>query len=283
MPLFALTFFIGCDDPADGSDDPLVERTLESCGGSADSEVPDFYQDFFACVIMTESGGDVTLASNGLPPHPSPYYDTDSENWVAFDERDGQWFQNPNVIASQDHSVTIAAEPVAKGLTIDDSLVDLSAGTSDEEYTGGLVGLAIDGVALFHATAAPGDSIEDEKYTFDLYEGHPEQSGTYHHHSANPAALAVLKDRGYTTTTAPGEAELELFGIMCDGTVVLGCTELDGSEAPSDGLDSQAGHVHDMTGPEGELYFTNRYHTHVCDGLHTHQFTPEIQYYEGCG
>ena len=255
-------------------------RTLDTCDTTIAAEAPDFFQ-LYRCVDVTVTGDEVALASIGLPPHPSPYYPETSENWEAFDDRGGDWFQNPNEIAQQAITVTVPLEPVAKGLTITDAMVDLSAGTSDDEYNGGNVGIALDGVMLFAAMAAPGDDIAEEKYTFDLWEGHPQNTGVYHHHSANPGGLAVLEAAGWTTSTVPGEAEIELYGIMCDGTVVLGCTELDGS-APAADLDAQAGHVHDLVNTDGDTWFTERYHTHMCDALSAHVYTPEIQYYEGC-
>jgi hypothetical protein len=70
----------------------------------------------------------------------------------------------------------------------------------------------------------------------------------------------------------------EIYGIMCDGTVVLGCTEADGT-APAGDLDAQGGHVHDV-GDGTTTWFTARYHTHVCES--GRRFTPEIRYYEAC-
>ena len=33
---------------------------------------------------------------------------------------------------------------------------------------------------------------------------------------------------------------------MCDGTIVLGCTELDGSSPDNSDFDAQSGHLHDL-------------------------------------
>lgn len=159
-------------------------------------------------------------------------------------------------------------------------MVDGEAGTSNEEYRGDFQGIGLDGTALFAGVAAPGDLLSEEEYTFDLYEGHPTDLGVYHHHGANPAALAVLEWLGEVTTSVPGEAEVELFGMMCDGTAVLGCTELDGSAVSADGLDAQNGHVGTLADAAGTVLFTERYHVHACAAL-GRTYTPEIQYYEG--
>jgi hypothetical protein len=70
---------------------------------------------------------------------------------------------------------------------------------------------------------------------------------------------------------------------MCDGTLVLGCTELDGTAPSASSLDAQSGHVGDVKDADGTLHFATRYHTHVCPKLFAaHPYTPEIQYYSTC-
>jgi hypothetical protein len=80
------------------------------------------------------------------------------------------------------------------------------------------------------------------------------------------------------------QAELELYGIMCDGTLVLGCTELNGAAPDKANLDTQNGHVHDMSSQAGTPFFTRRYHVHICPTWtdKPRKFTPEIQYYTRC-
>jgi len=144
-------------------------------------------------------------------------------------------------------------------------------GTGSNEFPMGPAGVALDSVALFNPLAAPGDDIEEEKYTFDRSNAHPTQDGTYHYHTSSVGPLEVL--------AAVGSGALEVYGIMCDGTVVLGCKELDGTAVPA-GLDAQGGHVHDLVDVQGTSYFTNRYHVHMCDS--GRKYTPEIQYYGTC-
>lgn len=295
LALALLPFTLACADKSAVGDDTGASDTsdtasasggltLDNCTTDIADDVPAFFATFFRCVTITTDGDAVTITSDGLPPHTSPYYDPDDPNWVAFDDRGGQWQQNPNQLTVQDMAFVISLDPVARGLTIDEDLVDKQAGTAQSEYGGmGVIpGVSLDGVALFHGVAAPGDDIEQEKYTFDTWEGHPQNTGMYHHHSATPAPLAVLEHLGITTSHTPGEAEIELFGVMCDGVPVLGCTELDGSTPDSSDFDAQNGHVHDLVGEDGTVYFSGRYHTHLCEGVYEHEFAPEIQYYEGC-
>ena len=86
------------------------------------------------------------------------------------------------------------------------------------------------------------------------------------------------------TSSEPGEAEIELYGIMCDGTVVMGTLELDGTAAPVGALDAQGGHTHDIVGTDGTLLLSNRYHVHIRNGggAHIDRHTPEVRRYLDC-
>jgi hypothetical protein len=161
---------------------------------------------------------------------------------------------------------------VAKGITVDAAKVDGMVNTSTDEYGLGPVGVALDSVAIFNPMARPGDDIEAEKFTFDAYNAHPNDQGAYHYHTTTPGPLEVL--------TAIGVKDVELYGIMCDGTVVLGCEELNGA-APAGEKDAQGGHVHDIVDGAGATMFTGRYHVHVCPAS-GRKYTPEIQYYNSC-
>lgn len=266
--------------PADTADGAL---TLANCATSIAADAPEFFKRYFRCVTITVTDTAVVIASEGLPPHKSNYWPNSSPNWEPFDtSRGAMYLENPNKLQSQGMRFTIPKAPVAKPLTINASLVDGVVGTHGEEYGLGPVGVALDSVAMFNPLAAPGDDIEDEKYTFDRYNAHPEMRGAYHYHTASAGPLEVLKSIGAISNTTPGSAELEVYGILCDGTVVLGCRELDGA-APSATLDAQGGHVHDLTDGAGVKLLVDRYHTHVCpSAAGGRRFTPEIQYYTTC-
>lgn len=271
----AVLLAMGCSDKAINE----VELTLSSCGESVSDDAPVFFGDYFACVDISMSGDDVKVWTDGLPPTPSAYYPSADPNYVDFDDRGGSHNQNPNTLDVQDFEITFPSDPSPKGITIDDSLVDNSMGTSSEEYGGGGQGISLNGVIAFAAMAAPGDDLADEQYTFDLYEGHP--AGTaYHYHFHTEGPLEVLVDRGYSDTSEFGDGAVELYAMMCDGTVVMGCTELDGSTPNDTDFDAQNGHVHDIDDATGTM-LSNRYHTHVCSSQWPdYPFFPEIAYYD---
>jgi hypothetical protein len=266
-----------------GSDAGWAAHTLATCSTSIVSGAPEFFARYFKCVTVSLATDGVKVATNDLPPHASNYYADTSPNYTPFDaSRGAQYKANPNRLAAKNLTFTIPNAPVAKGVTVSAGLVDGVVGNSPFEYPLGAVGVALDSVALFNPLAAPGMDIETEKYTFDLYNAHPTGDSTYHYHTVSPGPLEVLKAIGAVTQTTPGQAELELFGIMCDGTVLLGCTELDRT-APAGSLDAQGGHLHDLKDAANVLLFANRYHVHICPSSATgRKYTPEIQYYSSC-
>ena len=272
------------EPPVEDTPQPEEETTDSlDCETNIDTDVPLFYQKYFQCVDITMSGDDVVISSDGLPQHNTYYYGQGHENFVEFDTQGGQHNPNPNRIAAQNHSLTIPSNPVTRTLTIDDDLVDGAVNTNNNEYGMGTVGLALDGVSIFNSLAAPGDVIENEVFTFDSYNAHPEMSGNYHYHTDSTGPLEVLEFLGHVSDTTPGQAELEIYGMMCDGTVVMGCTELDRSEPNNSDFDAQNGHKHDLSDDE-HTHFEDRYHVHICTETYTNfLFTPEIQYYENCG
>ena len=278
--------------------------TLETCETDIATDVPQFFQDYFQCVKarLSSSGNYVNLYYSSLPPYESWYYDVEgatsssNPNWIPFESFAAGSYQNPNVISELDIVISIPVNPTPRtGVTIDTEAVDGEVGTSDYEYTMSYIGCALNGATMYNPCAAPGDVIEDEALSFDLYSGHP-GGGAYHYHTTSPGPLEVLKYKmpDVVTNTTPGSAELEIFGINCDGVVVMGCTELDGSAVDPSEWDAQNGHVEDMVGADGTVYFENRYHTHICytdisdddadnNGYPDHEFTPEISYYETPG
>jgi hypothetical protein len=293
-PLLALALvcFIGCDDastptPDGGTPDAgggSGELTLENCATTVESGVPEFFRTYFRCANIRMDGTDVLLTTQGLPPYKTYYYGQGSPNFAEFDTSRGSAYRpNPNRIAAQTVTVRIPSTPTERGLTVTPALVDGTVGGASD-YKQGAAGVALNGVLLFNPLAAPGDDIEDEQYTFDDYNAHPQQTGAYHYHQYSKGPLQVLARAGLVTRTNPGEAEVELYGIMCDGALVLGCTELNGTAPVKTDLDAQNGHLHDILSPQGTVFFTRRYHVHLCPSWQDkpRRFTPEVQYYKQC-
>lgn len=95
----------------------------------------------------------------------------------------------------------------------------------------------------------------------------------------------MLASKGLTVATEPGQAALELYGVMCDGSLVMGCTELDGGQPDKSDLDAQNGHVHAVAAKDPAVTLPEpRYHVHICPTWtdKPRRFTPEVQFYDRC-
>lgn len=257
------------------------ELTLDTCGTNIAATAPEFFKRFFRCVTITTTTTSVVISTNALPPHRSYYYGSGHANYEDFDTTRGATYRPaPNRLAMKAMAFTVPIAPVSRNLTITSAMVDGTVGSNTNEYPMGAAGVALDSVVLYNPLARPGDDIEAEKYTFDVYNAHPSPDSVYHYHTTSKGPLEVLKKLGFVTTTEPGGAAIELYGIMCDGTPVLGCKELDAT-SPTGTLDAQGGHAHDLKSGDGTVLLAGRYHTHICTAT-GRKFTPEIQYYSSC-
>jgi hypothetical protein len=264
VALLALLAACGDDGSSSGVDaSSSGVLTLTTCTTTVGTGVPEPYASRFKCVDMSVSGTDLVIKTTGLPPHMSYYYGSSSPNFVAWDDRGGTYHANPNTLQKKNVTLTIPLTPVSRNLAITSGMVDGTVMTSSSEYKMGPAGVAFDSVIVFNPLAAPGDDIAQEQYTFDPYNAHPAPDGAYHYHRDSPG---------------PVEAGTDGVGVMCDGTWILGCSELDGSAADETDLDAQNGHQH------GIVYLGDRYHVHICPTFTTHTriYTPEIQFYDRC-
>lgn len=261
--LFSVLIAACGDDGAANDASVTGELTLASCTTTIGADVPEPYRSLFHCVDMTLDGTDLAIKTSGLPPHPSYYYGSASPNYVAWDDRGGAYHPNPNTLVQRTTTIVVPLTPTSRGLSITSVLVDGTVGTSGSEYRQGPAGVALDSVILFNPLAAPGDDIADELFTFDPYNAHPAPGGEYHYHRDSPGPVAT---------------GTEAYGIMCDGTFVLGCTELDGAAVDETDLDAQNGHSHVIASLDV------RYHTHLCPASvnFPRPYTPEIQFYDRC-
>ncbi|MCB1308770.1 MAG: YHYH protein [Leptospiraceae bacterium] len=226
--LFALPFlFSGCDlVSSDDSDDDttllsllLLTNSTSSSGGcnscvtNNDSSLPAWIKDNFTCMTITVSGGNYVFSTSDLPPYSSGYYSTSSGCYTN-DFPSGN-SANPNVISSQNITLTIPATPNTSGSTT----------------TTGPMGVGVNGVVLFNEDAAPGDTLSAELDTMDSANGHPTDIGMYHYHT-EPYKLTNNNSA--------------LVGIALDGYPIFGRLETDsstpGTSTPA--LDANGGHTH---------------------------------------
>lgn len=208
----------------------LVGVAIASCGGSntplsssstvgtsptpspastPSGGLPSMYGRFYGVQVSLD-GASVVLRATSVPDHPSPYFGPGNAQYEA--PQPGMQV-NPNRIVAQSLVLRVPSSPQASG-------------ASDTPL--GPMGIAVNGVVLFNQYAAGRAPLDDEIRSFDRYNGHPQQTGTYHYH-IEPVYL-----------TAQGSSRL--VGVLLDGFPVYGTRDPDGA-LPS-GLDSCNGHTH---------------------------------------
>jgi len=207
----------------------LLSRDTTSCQSSREAQgLSGFWLKFTCRVTLTKSGSNVIITTDGQPDYTSPYFA--STNACYKSGFPSGRFANPNTLASQNISLTVPFTPSA------------SAGTIGTAMTGGVVGVAINGVAIFSNAAAPGDNIYQEVSTFDHCEGHP--AGTLYHYHIEPTTVS--------------NSDSNFIGVMRDGFPIYGRYDSDGT-SPNLSKASGGGH----SGTTVDSPSTSIYHYHV--------------------
>lgn len=182
--------------------------TAVSCTTNISPDAPDWIKNNFHCVTVKACASTYVFTTNNLPPYKTAYYGTSSANNATFPSTglsdNSARTKNPNTIASQSITMTIPKTP-----TLKTSSFDVTAGSGLD-----CLGLTTYGVCIFNNQAAPGDSLATEFQTMDNGDGHPQNTGKYHHHT----------EPFYLT-----DDDSSLIGVMMDGYPVYGKKKQDGS------------------------------------------------------
>lgn len=201
---------------------------------SMSADLPAWIRNNFKCSVGSVSGSNYVFRSQNIPNNKSFYFGSTSPMYVALGS--GKKSAGNNQIASQCLVYTIPSSPAAKSGT----LVGTQSGYAS-------VGITVNGLAIFNNAAAPGDTLATEEQTFDTFNGHPQSSGVYHHHSQ---PLNISNNNS------------NLIGMLIDGFAVYGrdCTNASNvTTTPTIGGDLDANHGHTTT----TLHFaTATYHYH---------------------
>ncbi|MBX3021369.1 MAG: YHYH protein [Bdellovibrionales bacterium] len=195
----------GCTTGTDVTETPLttsVNATALSCVTNISPDAPDWIKDNFHCVTVKVCPTTYVFITNNLPPYKTAYYSSSSGNTATFpttglSDGAGGRHKNPNTIITQSITMTIPKTP-----TLKTSGLQVTMGSGLD-----CLGLSTYGVCLFNNRAAPPDLLADEFETMDNGDGHPQNTGKYHHHT-EPWLISHNDDK--------------LVGIMLDGYPVYG-------------------------------------------------------------
>lgn len=183
-------------------------------------------------VMISYDGDDVTLVSNGLPNHTSPYWE--ETNPLHIEQTFGDHV-TPGFITSRSFTVTLPLNP------------ELAASSS---ATGlGSIGIAVTGAPIFNDEEGQNRPFDEPTATgLDYAGGHNGPSG-YHYH---------LESADVPENTTLSFNDEQLVGIMADGFLLYGrkCNSI--GDHPSD-LDASGGHSSSTQHSDGDEF----YHYHI--------------------
>jgi len=203
--------------------------------------LPDVFKKFNTTVSISTDGTYITIKSDGIPDHKSCYFSTSDSRYQAYNGTNPLFSKNPNSIGTHSFVFKIPASP--------------SVNAAHEATPLGPIGVAINGVPMYNQYAGPGTPLTNEVNSFDQYNGHPDQSATYHYHV----------EPWYITQNNTKSA---LVGFLLDGYPVYGPLE-NGKTLTSADLDTYHGH----TGVTAD-YPNGIYHYHT---------TADAPYINGAG
>lgn len=190
----------------------------DDAGGSSGSATPvsafdDFNPD---AVTVSFDGNEITIESNGLPHHTSPYWATSNSLYIDPVIANANQM-SPGAITEGSYIVTVPASPTKALSTSATGL--------------GAIGISITGAPIFNGEEGPNISLSENVASgFDYAGGHMGPTG-YHYH---------LEAAGVSENTLLSHDDENLVGIMSDGFLIYGRREMDGSY-PTD-LDESGGH-----------------------------------------
>jgi len=216
----------------------LAVLVLAGCSGTESSavqadlpaEAPVAFSQFSDGVTVYVEGDYIIVESTGVPNHGSPYFDTSSSQYEAYNGSNAQFHLNPNRIATQ--NLTFRFPITARE-------------ASNKEATPlGAIGVSLNGVPFYNQYAGPNQPLTFEIDSFDQYLGHPQQFGGYHYHMEPVYITDMVGKEG-------------LLGFLLDGFPVYGPRE-SGENVINQDLDVYHGHKHAT--PE---YPDGTYHYHV--------------------
>ncbi len=222
-----------CDQP-----DGFVSDNSDSddTGGTTSGSTPiSAFDDFNAdAVTVSFDGDEITIESNGLPNHTSPYWDPGNSLYIDPVVADAAQM-SPGRIDEQSYTLMVPAAPEK---------------ASSASATGlGAIGISISGAPIFNDEEGPNNSLSENVASgFDYAGAHMGPTG-YHYH---------LEAADVAENTVLSFDDEKLVGILQDGFLIYGRKCNATGDYPED-LDASGGHTSSTQHSDGAEF----YHYHI--------------------
>lgn len=218
---------VSCDQP----DGFVADNTDPNDTGIASTPLSAFDEFNPDAVTISFDGDEVTIVSNGLPNHTSPYWE---ETHPLHIEQTFGDHTTPGFIGERSYTVTLPLFPQL---------------ASSSSATGlGAIGISVYGPPIFNDEEGPNRPFDEPTATGLDYAGAHNGPSGYHYH---------LEAADVPENTSLSYDDERLVGIMADGFLLYGRKEMDGTY-PTD-LDESGGHVGTTPHSDGEEI----YHYHI--------------------
>lgn len=232
--LAAIIFMASCSDDNDTTgDDNENTDEIEAPSDAVSTPLAAFDEFNPDAVTISYDGDEITIDSNGLPNHTSPYWEETNPLYIepVVAER-----LTPGQIGG-DRSITVTV-PAAPEIAATSSATGL-----------GPIGISVTGVPIFNDTEGPNRPLEEEiAQTFDYAGAHNGPSG-YHYH---------VESSDVPENTLLSQDDEKLVGIMADGFLIYGRKCSSTGDYPTD-LDVSGAHSAATQHSDGEAF----YHYHI--------------------
>mgnify|MGYP000300713788 CR=1 FL=1 len=238
-PILAILFIItSCNkDDNNSSDDNNSNDPTDEAIATPLLAFDEFNAD---AVTISFDGDEITIESNGLPNHTSPYWpDT---NPLNIEQTFGDHL-TPGFIQSRSYTLTVSNAP---------SLAASSSATGL-----GAIGIAVSGVPIYNDQEGPNVAFDLPTATGLDYAGAHNGPGGYHYH---------LEAANVPENTTLSHDDETLVGIMADGFLLYGRREMD--DTYPTGLDESGGHF----GVTPHSAGTEIYHYHIINEYYINSY-----------
>lgn len=237
LALAALAIFSACSNE-DGNDTANPDNDDSEVVNTPTSAFDDFNSD---AINVTFSGDEITIVSNALPNHTSPYWPTNNDLYIEPIVAQEASI-SPGFIQESSYTLTVPASPAKATTTSETGL--------------GAIGISVTGVPIYNQSEGPTDVTDATASGFDWAGGHSGPTG-YHYH---------VEARDFGETSPLTIDDEKVLGIMSDGFLIYGRKCHSTGTYPTDG-DASNGHT--ATTQHSEEAF---YHYHIVNEVYLNQY-----------